>query len=118
MPSDTSWREATITLSFAPGKTRNATNNTYSICKLVDGYFSKHRIREHKDSYGFSCELVNDAPAELGKNLKNANAKAWPLLAFDFDDGEPSYEDEKHHGFALSSDASGVGERGGRAVWQ
>ena len=55
MPSDTNWRQATITLSFAPGKTRNAANKSGRICDLVDSRFSKHDIRANKDSYGFSC---------------------------------------------------------------
>ena len=87
------WRDSHISLSFALGKTRNGSNHTYTIHQLVERHFTQHKVRENKDSFGFSCELINDAPrVPSGKNLRNDNAKAWPLLAYDFDDGT-QYED-------------------------
>ena len=93
MTSDTNWRKTIITLSFAPGKMRNASNDVMLIDTLVERHFTQHQVHENKDSFGFSCELINDAPrVPSGKNLRNENAKAWPLLAYDFDDGT-QYED-------------------------
>ena len=72
MSSDTNWRKATITLSFAAGKTRNASNDVMLIDTLVERHFTQHKVRENKDSFGFSCELINDAPrGPSGKNLRN-----------------------------------------------
>jgi hypothetical protein len=94
----TDWRDAPFELSFAERKTSNAHNHKCTARRFVEDKLSKHKELPEKGTYGFSCALIDDTPhvndkgERKGKNLRNDNAKAWSVLAFDVD-GTQSYGD-------------------------